>query len=221
MRRSPVPRVPIGIATVFLVITNLSACSFLGRPGEGPLTSETREATGFTRIDASNGIGVTVNIGSTTSVEVSAQANILPIIATTVDGDTLKICSTQSFNTSLGVGVTVVMPALAGITLSGGSQGVIEDLANVRLDVALDGGANLTATGTATTTTLACSGGAGADLSALASEQVTIEASGGANATVRASSEVTGSASGGAHVTVLGNAVLNVETSGGASVTRG
>ena len=225
MRRSAVPPAQPSVAAAFalalLLVVSLSACGLVGRAGEGPLTTETRQVTGFTRVDATNGIGVTVRIGQTTSVEVSAQANILPIIATDVEGNTLTIHGTAGFNTSTGVGVTVVMPALAAITLSGGSQGVVEGLDTDRFEIALDGGADLTATGTASVLTLRCSGGSSARLDALAAETVNVQASGGANVTLRASNEVAGSAEGGAQVTVLGNATLNVETSGGASVTRG
>ena len=164
---------------------------------------------------------MTVRIGSVASVEVSGQANILPIIATEVEGDMLKVHSTEGFRTSTGVGVTVVTPTLAGITLSGGSQGVIEGLSVDRLEIHLDGGAGLTASGTAASIILSCSGGSTAGLEGLMAQTVTIDANGGANATVRASTEVVGSANGGARVTVLGDATLNVETSGGANVTRG
>ncbi len=215
------PSVAVAFAAIFLLVATLSACGLVGRQGEGPVTIESRQVTGFTRVDASNGIGVTVRIGETTSVEVSAQANILPIIATELVGNTLTIRSTEAFSGSSGVGVTVVMPAIAGITLSGGSQGVIEGIDAERFEIALDGGAALTATGTATAITLRCSGGSRANLDGLVAETVKVQASGGANATVRASVEVAGSAEGGAHVTVLGDAILNVETSGGASVTRG
>jgi hypothetical protein len=223
MRRSVVRRAtPSGYATAAILLSvAVSACGLIGKTGEGPLTTETRPVTGFTRVDVSNGIGVTVRFGQTTSVDVSAQANILPIIATTVEGETLKIRSTEGFTTSAGVGVTVVMPALSGITLSGGSLGVIESFNADRLEITQDGGSVLTATGTSTTVTLTASGGAAAHLDALAAETVNVQVSGGANATVRASREVAGSASGGAHVTVLGDGTLNVETSGGGSVTRG
>ena len=164
---------------------------------------------------------MTVRIGSTASVEVSGQGNILSIIATDVEGDTLKVRSTEAFRTSTGVGVTVVTPTLAGITLSGGSQGVIEGLNVDRLEIHLNGGAGLTASGTANSITLSCNGGAAAGLEGLAAQTVNIDANGGASATVRASTEVVGSANGGARVTVLGDATLNVETSGGATVTRG
>ena len=222
MPRAIIPRgnLTVTAALGMLMAGLLSACGLFGTTGEGPLTSETRPVTGFRRIDASNGIGVTVRFGATTSVEVSAQSNILPIIASTVEGDTLKLRSTSGFTTSAGVGVTVVVPALSAVTLSGGSQGVIEGFAADSLTIALDGGASLTASGTASTITLTASGGAVARLDALTAETVNIQASGGANATVRASREVVGSASGGAHVTVLGDAILNVEASGGASVSR-
>ena len=209
------------VALVLVTAVFLSACGVFGRAGEGPITSETRSVAGFTRIDVNNGIGVTVRIGSVASVEVSAQANILPIIATEVEGDTLEVHSTEGFRTSTGVGVTVVTPTLASITLSGGSQGVIEALTVDRLEIHLNGGAGLTASGTATAITLSCSGGSTARLEGLAAQTVSVDANGGASATVRASTEVIGSANGGARVTVLGDATLNVETSGGASVTRG
>ena len=214
-------RVPQGLVSIFLTAGLLSACGLFGRAGEGPITSETRSVAAFTRVDVNNGIGVTVRIGPAASVEVSGQANILPIIATDVEGDTLKVHSTEGFRTSAGVGVTVVTPGLASITLSGGSQGVIEGLSVDRLEIHLDGGAGLTATGTATSITLSCSGGSTAGLDGLAAQTVNIDANGGASATVRASTEVVGSANGGARLTVLGDATLNVETSGGATVTRG
>lgn len=220
--RSLSRRVARELTSLLLSAAVLTACGLIGRTGEGPITTEARPVVaGFTRVDVTNGIGVTVRIGPTASVEVSGQANILAIIATTVEGDTLRIHSTEGYTSSTGVGVTVVTPTLAGITLSGGTQGVFEGLNVDRLEIALNGGAGLTATGTAASITLSCNGGSTAGLEALASERVTIDANGGANATVRASTEVVGSASGGARVTVFGDATLNVETSGGASVTRG
>jgi hypothetical protein len=204
-----------------LLAVMISGCGLLGRTGEGPTTSETRDAIGFTRVEAGNGIRVTLRIGPETSVEVSAQANILPIIATEVDDGTLRIRSTEGFTTSAGVSVTVLLPTLDTLSLSGGSQGVLEGVDAGQLGVELSGGAVLTASGSATALTLTSSGGSIARLDGMQTETVRADISGGSNATVRASVEVAGSASGGAHLTVLGDATLNVETSGGASVSRG
>jgi hypothetical protein len=56
------------------------------------------------------GRGVTVRMGPATSLEVRAQENNLPIIATGVEGDTRRIRSTRSYTASEGVEATVVTP---------------------------------------------------------------------------------------------------------------
>lgn len=202
-----------------LLAALLVGCNMFGRSGEGALTTETRQVAPFTHVEAGGGIAVVISIGPTTAVTVTAQANILPIIATDVAGDTLTIHSTQSYNTTVGVTVNIVVPDLEGITLGGGSQGTATGISGEQLDINLSGGAGLTASGTVTALALNVSGGARATLDALLTQAVTADLSGGANATVSASISVYGSASGGAHLTVLGGGAINVQTSGGASVS--
>jgi hypothetical protein len=67
--------------------------------------------------------------------------------------------------------------------------------------------------------TLSSSGGARADLAALAAKTTSVDLSGGATAALNVSDRVTGSASGGAVATVVGGATVSVQTSGGARVT--
>ena len=50
---------------------------------------------------------------------VTADDNILPIIETTVDGDTLRIYAKQSYDTKLGINVKITLPALNGLSVSG------------------------------------------------------------------------------------------------------
>ena len=202
-----------------VVAALLVGCNLFGRSGEGPPTTESRQVAPFTHVEAGGGIGVDISIGQTPSVEVSAQANIMPIIATDVSGGTLTIHGTQPYNTTAGVTVTIVMTSLEGVTLSGGSQGTAEGISGAQLDITLSGGAGLAASGSVTALALNASGGSRAALDSLVTEAVTADLAGGANATVRASISVYGSASGGSHLTVLGGGTVNVQTSGGASVT--
>ena len=197
------------------------ACGVVGRAGEGPVTSVHRDVATFTRVQASNGIGVTIEIGPNTSVDVSAQGNLQPLIATEVENGTLTVRTTEAISTSASIGVTIAMPDIDGISLSGGSPGVVTGVAGDRFDVTLDGGATLTASGQANRIILNCAGGAAAELGELLAASVAVNADGGASATVNASDEVSGRASGGASVVVRGDAILNVESSGGASVSRG
>ena len=205
--------------TALVLAAFITGCGIRGVQGDGPLTSETRSTEGFTRIDVSHGINLAVRIGPVRSIEVQAQANLLPIIATQVSGDTIRIYGTKEFEASQPALVTIVMPSLDVVSLSGGSQGTVDGLSTDDFGVELLGGAGLTATGSAGTVAIDGAGGSHADLQGLAARTVVIDIAGGVEATVQASESVSGEASGGARVTVLGGARLNVGTDGGAEVT--
>jgi Putative auto-transporter adhesin, head GIN domain len=209
---------PSSMAPIIVLAAMAAGCGLFRVTGEGPIRSERRQAGAFSRIEVSTGIGVTVRMGPTRSLEVRAQENIVPIIATNVEGDALRIRSTRSYSASEGVEVTVVTPMIAGISMSGGSQGRIEGLETERLDIDLDGGARLTVKGVASSVALDASGGSSAELANLSATTITLEVSGGSTATVQASNEVSGSASGESRVTVLGDPAVRVEVSSGAHV---
>jgi hypothetical protein len=190
-----------------------------GVTGSGPTKVEQRTLESFSRVEVGNGIGLTVHIAEGQTVEVDAQQNILPLVTTKVESGVLKISSAQSFTTSTGVTVTATVPALDGISASGGSQAQIDGFDGDRLDVELSGGAGVAATGSATEVTVGSSGGARADLARLAVKTMKVNLSGGATAALNVSDRVTGSASGGAVATVAGGAALDVQVSGGSRVT--
>jgi hypothetical protein len=202
----------------------LAACSanggLLGTRGEGSVKSETRQSATFTHIDVTGGVTVAVRIGPAQPLVVRAQENLLPLIATEVAGDTLRIHSTRAYTTSETVEITIFTAALDGIKMSGGSHGQIDGLAVGQFDVDLSGGAVVSATGTASSVGLDLSGGSRAEFADLAAKTVRVDLSGGSNATVQASEQVNGSASGGAQANVLGKATINVSTTGGSSATR-
>jgi hypothetical protein len=218
--RGAIARWPLTAGVLVLAIC-LTGCNLIGRAGQGPLKSETRTTPAFSKVEVSNGIRLAVQIGPTQSVEVRAQENILPVIATEVQGDTLRVHSTQGFTTSEGVTVTVVNPTLSGIAMSGGSQGTATGLASESLGIELSGGSALTATGSATKLALDISGGSRAILNELIAATVVLDASGGSNVQVHASGDVTGSASGASRVTVTGGGKVNVESTGGSVVSSG
>jgi len=206
----------LGILTLAMV---LAACAIDGVTGAGPTQRETRDLDAFTRVEVGNGIGLTLHVGGAQAVEVAAQENILALITTTVEGRVLKISGASSFTTATGVVVTVTVPAIEGLSATGGSEAQIDGLTGEPLDIDLAGGAGLVATGDATDVTLTSAGGSRADLAALLTHRMSVDLSGGATATLHVSDEVTGRASGGAVATVAGGADVKVETSGGGSVT--
>jgi hypothetical protein len=215
---NPDRRIRRAVSIFMLVLTGLLGGCVQGR---GPVTSETREVGAFSRIEASAGVRVVVRIGPSEAVEVTAQENLLPVIATDMRGDTLSIEASEDFTTLEPVTVTVVVPALDGITLNGGSQAVIDGLDAESLELRIRGGAQVTAAGSADHVALDADGGATANLEDLSVRVATVAIDGGATAALTASDEVTGKAAGGSRLTVLGEADVSVEVSGGSEVARG
>jgi hypothetical protein len=167
-----------------------------------------------------NGIRLTVGTGPAEPVKVTAQPNIVPLIATEVDGDTLRIHSTKSFSSLEPVEVTLVMPTLDAITVGGGSNATVNDVAVPLLTARLTGGSVLSATGTVGAIDLDMSGGSRAELEGVQAGTVTVDLTGGSIAAVQAADNVTGKAAGGSHLTVEGQADVDVKATGGAVVTH-
>jgi hypothetical protein len=184
------------------------------------MTSETREVGSFSRIEATAGIRVEVRIGPAQGVEVTAQESLLPVISTEVRGDTLSVEASEDYTTVEPVTVTVVVPALDGITLSGGSRATI-DLDAERIEIRIRGGAHITAAGSVDSLALDANGGATASLEDLSVRSATVSMEGGATATLSVADDVTGTASGGSRLTVIGDADVSVDESGGSVVGRG
>ncbi len=209
----------LAIAGLLVVVLAASGCAALtGVAGSGAITTESRDVGAFTRVSAGYDIDVSIRLGPAAPVDVTAHANLLPLVVTRVKGDTLEITAIQEFTSDEPVEVEVVLPALAGVGLSGSSHGRASGLDGDTLDLDLSGGTDFTADGSVGTVNLGMSGGSRADLDALATGTVAVDLSGGATATIRASDSVRGSVSGGARVTVRGGAPMDVTTSGGAQV---
>ncbi len=207
-------------AGLMVFMVGLAACDTFGVMGDGTPTTETRNVGAFTRIDVSGGIAVTVHTGPAAPLSISAQPNIMPLIATDVVGDTLRIHGTKPFTATKTVEVTVTTPTLAGMTMSGGSRATIDGLAADAFAVDISGGSNLTAAGSSGSLTLNGSGGSRADLGDLTAKTATVDVSGGTNATIRATDSASGQVTGGSHLTVRGDAKLDIATSGGGSVSH-
>jgi Putative auto-transporter adhesin, head GIN domain len=201
-----------------LLMAGCVQVNFNGVVGSGPLETETRAVAAFSRVSAGGGVKVEVTIGPTQSVELEAQANLLPIIETQVREGTLEISSTENYSAPRGITVTITVPAIDGITLSGGAQGRISGLGADRLQADVSGGAALRGDGVVATLEISASGGAQVHLFDVAATAVELSASGGAQLEVTAAERVSGAASGGSRVTVHGDATVDVSTSGGSSV---
>jgi hypothetical protein len=209
----------VAIGAILAGCTNLGVpADFNGVRGEGPLVEEARQVAAFTAIQAGGGIHLEVAVGGSRSVRLEAQGNILEILTTEVEGDTLVIGSRDSYSTSRQVTARITVEALDGIDLSGGAIGHVDGVDAETLRLNVSGGAELTVEGAADDLELDDTGGAKAHLDGLQVGDAHIECSGGATAELNVSGMLHGEASGGATVRVDGDPMIDVDVSGGASL---
>lgn len=218
------PVLAAALSIVLAACAGLSPIATVPGPvaGQGPVTSEDRTGGEFQHLSVGGGLRVEVTSGSPVSVTLAAQANLLPLITTEVAGGQLIVnVKAPGVSTSAPMTLTVVVPDLRSMTLSGGASGTLDATVDtLALDVS--GGASVEATGRARSLALTASSGAQARLAGLVVDSATVIASGGCQAELNVTSTLSGSATGGATIRLAHPpASVDVTTSGGGSVLGG
>ena len=207
---------------VFISIALLALGCTVTR-GSGVVATDQRELSGFDRITVSGSATVDVGIGSEWSVVVEADDNLLPIIETTVRGSTLDIGTKSgvSFLTSNPVRVSITMPALQGVDISGSgrlSAPGIGDSQQLTVDVSGSGQASVS--GSAEQLDVTVSGSGEFDGRQFQTARATVSISGSGGAIIWATERLDATVSGSGKVRYVGNpGQLSTDVSGSGSVT--
>ncbi len=214
--------------------------------GAGPVVSETREISSFTRVDLSGKGVLILSQGATPTLRIEAQRNVLDRLETTVNGDTLRIHQRWrwfDYGVSWGhepITYHLTVPDLRAVKLSGavsvqgeshftagefviecsGSSEVSLDMRADNLRVNTSGSSDITLTGKADTVSFNSSGSTKISARGLASRIATIDCSGSSNIEVNAREQLNVDASGSSTVSHLGDPVLNTNISGSGEVRR-
>ncbi len=119
--------------------------------GSGNVKSETRELSGFDRVELAGSGDVTIKFGDRESVVVEADDNLLPYLMTNVHVGTLIIETKRNTNitTRNGLHYTVTVKSLKGVTLSGSGSITCEGIQADAIDVMLAGSGTVTLAGQA------------------------------------------------------------------------
>src|SRR4051812_28190640 len=104
--------------------------------GSGVAKTESRQVEPFTKIkiEGSGNVTVTVDPSQPQSLVLNADDNILPLVETTVHGDTLIISSKESYSTRLGVHATINVASLDGAYISGSGDLVAHGISSKSFD---------------------------------------------------------------------------------------
>jgi hypothetical protein len=220
--------------------------SFIG-PGErgsGNMMSETREARSFHAVEIDYPAEVVIEQGSTESLELEAEDNLLPNLKTEVRNGKLNIFYKREggkhINPTKTVKITIVVKNLDDVEFNSAGELIIEKLKSDQLDVALSGAGNVElnaiqvnalnlslsgagsagASGVADTLDLTISGFGDFEGGDLHSKDARVNISGAGSATVWVDDELDAEVSGAGSVSYYGSPSVNRRISGVGGVSQ-
>ena len=192
-----------------------------GVQGSGTSKSETRNVSGFTKIDAGGAINIEVAAQKDFSVVVEADDNLLTNIKTEVSGDTLKIYSEDRISPKTRINVVISMPALEGLDISGASSVNVANVNADSLELKASGASKIKIDGAAKELNADASGASTIEAENLKVEDADVDASGASKATVAATNDLRVNASGASKISYIGEPKnIKQNSSGASSVTK-
>lgn len=210
--------------------------------GSGKVATDKRVISGFDALALKGSFNVVLNQGTTESVEVLADDNLLPLIETRVDGSTLVVAAKKgvSFSTRNPLVVNITAKNLKAIAISGsgdvlgisiktdalaisisGSGNVkMEKLQSDNLSVAIAGSGDFSANGTAKQQAISISGSGDVRADMLEGQDVVVKIAGSGDATVWAKNTLLANIAGSGDISYKGDAKVTQKVAGSGSVSK-
>lgn len=197
----------VAILKLFLLAgLTLTACSIGnvgGIKGSETLKSETRKVSGFKKIKAGGAVKLEIVVQKDFSVSVEADDNLLPVILTEVEGDTLKISTKEKISTN-NITVKITMPELVDLDISAANAATVSAVKTEYLKINANGASIVKISGEVKNLDVNANGASGIDAENLKTENAVVEASGASSVTVAPTNELNAKASGASSITYIG-----------------
>jgi hypothetical protein len=201
-----------------IVLVALAGC------GAGDRTVETREVAPFDRLEVS-GVDVNVVEGDGRHVRVYAGENVIDRVITESSGGVLRI-DVRDRGIVIGsdplgdAQVEVPADALDRVDIEGSGDVLLEDLDATELELAVEGAADLEATGSVDRLTASIEGAGDADLSQLSVRTATVTVQGAGDADLNVSDELDITVQGAGDVTYRGDPMVRSSIEGAGDLSR-
>ena len=116
-------------------------------PGSGKVISQSRKVSTFDKIEVSYPAQIFISQGSSESVKIEAEDNVLPGLKTEFRGDTLEIFyrveSGKHVRPTRPVKITIVVKDLKDVNFDGAGELTIDGLETAELNISASGAGNL------------------------------------------------------------------------------
>ena len=193
---------------IILIAAGGLACNIGNQPaapGSGTAKTESRSLAGFKKIRAENAINLDITVQKEYKVSVQADDNLLPSVTTEVTGDTLVISLKDKVATKTKINVTISMPELTDLDLTGATTCTATEVKTDKLEVDATGASKIKLAGEVNTLKAKAVGASGIDAETLRAAKVEAESDGASSVSVSASNELKADASGASSITYIGD----------------
>ena len=204
-----------------VVFSGCNIAMFLaGEPGSGVMSTVDREVGEFNAISLSGSGELTIDCGQAPSLTLTTDDNLIELIETDVDGDTLRIRAIKNINPSSFPEYSITTQSLNSVALSGSGTVDISNFDDESFRFDVSGSGKVRVVGKTNKVSISISGSGGADLSQLEADKVDISISGSGRANVIARQQLDISISGSGRVEYVGEAKVNQRISGSGRVIK-
>jgi hypothetical protein len=198
----------------------VTACS--ATAGSGQLATQSRQVSGFTSVELT-GVGeLSIDQTGTECLTVSAEDNLLPLLTSRVEADTLILGKKPNTRivTSKPITYTLTMKDITGLAVSGSGTINAPKLTTAALRIEISGSGVITTAGNADDQSLEISGSGRYLADGLTSKTTTAEISGSGTANVVASNALDVKISGSGTLTYSGNPQVSQTVSGSGKLIK-
>lgn len=209
------------IAGLLLFVFVAAGCSFWGVRGNGKIKYANRSVSDFKKIDIGGAFTVNVKVGSSPSLKIQAEENLIPLIKTTVRGDKLIIDTKKNISPRKEIVINITTNYLESIECSGANDINVSGISSDNFDVELSGAGSIDLQGDAKVVHAELSGAGNINAENLKASRVYISVSGAASARVYAKDYLDASVSGVGSIDYYGDPKdVSTNVSGVGSITR-
>lgn len=189
--------------------------------GSGRIVRQVRPVAPFTSVELEDSSNVEVRLGTTRSLTVEADDNLLPLLTTDVRGGTLVLASHGSYRTRHTPRIWLTVPDIREVRLLGSGDVRLVGVSNAGLTLNIEGSGDVEALGRTGMLDATIAGSGDFRLRGLYARNARVRILGSGDATVAVSGGLDANVSGSGDIRYVGRpASLSVRKGGSVSVSQ-
>lgn len=173
--------------------------------GSGQPGREARKVASFSEISLAGSMALEVTVGPATSVVVTGDANVVPLVRTAVRGDRLLIDTRESYSSQQPLVVRVTTPRLTALASSGSGDSTVRGTAGANLDLLVSGSGEIDAAGRTERLVARVTGSGAIEAAGLTAAQARASVSGSGDIELTVTEALDASVSGSGRIRYRGN----------------